>query len=106
MRQYCLSRPFPCLEWSVAAPTTAPRPRRTAYPRIECYDTVYARVNSFPLNLWINFNASVDGQRDDDGSQWLDVTYPRYNAVLHLTYTPVNRGTAARVLDNRRSAWT
>ena len=81
---------------------SSPTPRRTAYPRIECYDTVYARVNSFPLNLWINFNASVDGQRDDDGSQWLDITYPRYDAVLHLTYTPVNRGTAARVLDNRR----
>ncbi len=79
-------------------------PRRTAYPRIALCDTVYSATSMLPLNFEVNARAEAvrDTARDaDDGSQWVNIDYPSYNATVYCTYTPVGPATIGRVIDNR-----
>ena len=78
-------------------------PRRTAYPRIALYDTVYSAVDRLPVVMEVNAGAMVsrasrDGKQDDN---WVNVRYDRYGATLYCTYTPITSATFAVVLDNR-----
>lgn len=88
---------------SCTAPDTrVPIPRRTAYPRIEVYDSVYAPIpQSRRLNLELNASATTKVLRDSTGILWLDVEYPRYGAVLHLTLTEASGDGLAGVARNR-----
>lgn len=56
-------------------------PRRTAYPRLELYadSTVTAGIGGVSFDI----NAGADTATPRDG--WLDIAYPRYNAVIHVT---------------------
>lgn len=56
-------------------------PRRTAYPRLELYadSTVTASIDGVTFDI----NAGADTAALRDG--WLDIAYPRYNAVIHVT---------------------
>ena len=60
-----------------------PLPRRYAYPRFEPYDTSSVIYNFEGLNLRINAQAKPIPQ----GQGWLDLSFPRYGATVHLTYT-------------------
>lgn len=78
-------------------------PRRTAYPRIELYDTSYKMVDELPVELWVNRSADVsrgshDGKSDKN---WINVHYPRYGATLYCTYTSLTTSTASTAIDNR-----
>ncbi|MBQ9077282.1 MAG: hypothetical protein IJY31_05505 [Muribaculaceae bacterium] len=79
-------------------------PRRTAYPRIEIYDSVYLPIESMPINIEVNAHTILqeDSLRDNsDGSRWINIMYPGYNATLHCTFTPVNATTVGTVTGNR-----
>lgn len=78
-------------------------PRRTAYPRIEVYDTVYAAVERLPIVFEVNAAATVSrGLRDGrEDANWINVKYDRYGATLLCTYSPVTPATVADVMDNR-----
>lgn len=73
-------------------------PKRRAYPRIEPYPEMYEPVPGIPVRFEINSDA---GFRADSSGYLFDVAYERFGAVLHCTYSPVTRGSAAHVLDNR-----
>lgn len=81
-----------------------PIPRRTAYPRVNLCDTVYVKSSLLPVNFEINAEAiaSEDSSNNtNDGSKWINVFYPKYNATLYYTYTPVTSSTIDDVIDNR-----
>lgn len=78
-------------------------PRRTAYPRISLYDTVYTEVDRLPVVFEVNSGATVsrasrEGETDDN---WINVKYDRYGATLHCTYMPVSAATVGDVMSNR-----
>lgn len=78
-------------------------PRPAAYPRILLYDTLrYAVSEAAPLLFYANASATVSRTPGGDGdSRWLNIAYPRYNAVVYCTFTPVTDANRAKVLDNR-----
>lgn len=79
-----------------------PVPRRVAYPRVEAYDSVYVGVaQSGRVNLEVNASAVVSVPRDSAGIVWIDVRYPRYNAVLHLTLAEASGEALTRIAANR-----
>ncbi len=81
-----------------------PIPRRTAYPRINLCDTIYVKSPLLPVNFEINAEAIaiVDSSHNStDGSKWINISYPKYNATLYCTYTPVSKSTINNVLENR-----
>ena len=79
-------------------------PRLTAYPRINLCDTVYAKSHLLPVNFEINAESIAiedSSNTSTDGSKWINVFYPKYNATLDYTYTPVVSSTIDGVIDNR-----
>lgn len=56
-------------------------PRRTAYPRLEPYDTATVRHILASIEFDVNTSALLSTPRKD----WLDIEYPRYGATLHLS---------------------
>lgn len=78
-----------------------PVPRRHAYPRVEAYDTlrtVYTlgERDSFPRPIVLTINSQADVEQTRP--QWLDATFPRYGAQLHLSLVPAS----PEALANRR----
>lgn len=59
---------------------SVPKPR--GYARIELCDSVYQPVTGVSLRLEVNRSAVVT---HDDSKGWVDVAYPAYGGVLHLT---------------------
>lgn len=79
-----------------------PVPRRVAYPRVEAYDSVYVGVpQSVRVNVEVNALAEVSVPRDSGGIVWIDVRYPRYDAVLHLTLGEASGEALGRMARNR-----
>ena len=58
-------------------------PRRYAYARIEPYDTVRTEHSAGPVQLSINKGADVS--HPDGKPEWLDASFGRYGATLHLS---------------------
>jgi len=56
-------------------------PRRTAYPRIELYADSTVKADIGGLSFDINAGADTAALREG----WLDISYPRYNATIHVT---------------------
>lgn len=77
-------------------------PRPTGNPRIEAPDTIYRDVAGLPVRWLVNEVASdsVTAHRED-GSVWLNVTYPGGAATMFCTFTPVTPATCAGVIENR-----
>lgn len=73
-------------------------PRRTAYCRINLYDTVYAAVSGLPLRLDVNTSAVV---AVDSLGRGLDIVYPRYGATVYCSLTAVDSSTVGSALLNR-----
>ena len=80
----------------------APVPRRFAYPRLEPYDSVYVDAGgSSGLRIEANAGALVKVPRDSGGTVWIDVDYPRYGAVLHLTLNHASGDRLMSMMANR-----
>ena len=80
-------------------------PRPTAYPRIETYPRTYSDTGFPALTIEANDSAVYDTDyesRTASGLRWLSIVYPKYNATLYCTYTPVTAVLPLRqTLDNR-----
>ena len=72
-----------------------PLPRRYAYPRFQPYDTTTVLYRMADLTFRLNAAAHTTEPRPG----WMDISYPRYGATLHLSYT---HPTGAQAIDNRR----
>lgn len=77
-------------------------PRPEAFPRANLYDTVYHQLDSVPALFYVNDSTVVvpDDRRSDD-ARWVTLSYPRYKALMYLTFTPVTPATLDGVVDNR-----
>ncbi|MCM1222660.1 MAG: hypothetical protein NC548_50190 [Lachnospiraceae bacterium] len=76
-------------------------PRRTAYPRVAEYAERYAAVDSLPLLIEANAQAMTSTELMPDGTVWLNIEYPAYNARVYFTLTPVDSATVEAALENR-----
>lgn len=72
-------------------------PRRRAYQRIEAYTPEYTAVDSLPIRLLVNSSATVSRPRRD----WVNVSYPRYNATVFISVTEADSGNIDDVIANR-----
>ena len=78
-------------------------PRRTAYPRIELYDSVYRPVSlTLPVRIMVNDSTTVDIASHSDAATWIDVRYPRYGATLRLTLSRLEGDSLLMAIANRR----
>ena len=77
-------------------------PRRTAYPRIELYDSTYRQASAaLPLNLMVNDSTTVEIAVHGEAATWIDVIYPRYSATLRLTLSRLSGDSLRHAIDNR-----
>lgn len=73
-------------------------PRRHGFPRVQLYDSVYVAADSFPLHFEVNSQAVCRVPRRG----WLDVAYPSYGAILHVSALNCSGERLASELDKRR----
>lgn len=73
-------------------------PLRHGFPRVRIYDSIYAAADSFPVHFEVNRQAGCRVPR----AGWLDVAYPRYGAVLHISALACSGDRLASELDKRR----
>lgn len=74
-------------------------PRRTAYPRTELYadSTIAASLSG------LCFDIKAEADTTTPHKNWLDIIYPRYNAVIHVTARHLNSSEAlSKAIFNRR----
>lgn len=78
-------------------------PLPPAYPRVQLYDTVYTVVpEAAPVRFLVNASATVAiPDRKEGKSRWVNISYPRYNAVMYCTFTPVTDSDRELVIANR-----
>lgn len=74
-----------------------PIPRRTAYPRAPQHDTAMIQAPEAPLHFDVNAAAEVTSP----ALGWLNVAYPAYDAVMYVTFTPVDENSIDTVRVNR-----
>lgn len=73
-------------------------PRRTAYPRPAEIDTAMtAAPGALPVHFAVNAAATATSPRPG----WLDVAYPMYGAVAHITFTTTSADSLGIVQANR-----
>ncbi len=82
---------------------TIPKPR--GYMRNDLPISNYTKVKNMPICFEINEIANdtlpvVIGE-GDNGTKWLDIVYPQFNATIHCSYIKVNAKTLYYHLDNR-----
>lgn len=82
---------------SCADTSNRPMPRRTAFPRVNLYDTTYTSVRVNDVTLTVNAQATTTYPRHE----WVDVAYPRYGATMHLSVIKVNAAEMPHAIDNR-----
>lgn len=90
-----------CLWGCTSGVDNATVPRRRAFPRIQAPDTAFTRLTGLPLQMSANARQPVHTEARADGSVWVTVAYPAYDASILCTFTPVDESSIARVLDNR-----
>lgn len=78
-------------------------PRPAAYPRPWLYDTLRRAVpEAAPLLFYANAGATVIRPSGGNGDGlWLNIAYPRYNATVYCTFTPVSDADRDEVIENR-----
>ncbi|MDE6288378.1 MAG: hypothetical protein K2M00_06300 [Muribaculaceae bacterium] len=74
-----------------------PVPRRTAYPRAPHHDTAMIQAAEAPIYFDVNAAANVTSTAPG----WLNVAYPAYDAVMYVTFTPVDETSIDTVRVNR-----
>ncbi len=67
-------------------------PKPYGYVRIDVPDTVYSifHPNKYPYSFNLSDNARISERKDADELYWIDIEYPRYSAVIHCSYKPIN----------------
>ena len=81
-----------------------PIPRRKAYPRIDLYEPAYTThvINGVKFSVNAGAQITTPDTVTANHGVWFNITYPRYQAVIHCTLTPVTSSSDAdRILDNR-----
>lgn len=81
MTKYILISAISILLFSCTGEKEKSFPRRYAYPRIELYADSTKTVTLPSSTFNINAAATVESPRPE----WLDISYPRYGAVLHIS---------------------
>lgn len=82
-------------------------PRQEAFPRIETHDSTFTELPSAPMRFEISTEAKVvldsvnTGKKMGENSRWFTISYPRYDAEIYYTFTPVNSASLDKVIDNR-----
>ena len=79
-------------------------PKPKAYFKIEPYDTVYKQFDKLPLTLMVNDSDKCSLVKDstkDNGSEWINIYYPRYKATLFCSYLPITKESLQKHIDNR-----
>ncbi len=81
---------------------TSAVPRRTAYPRIELYDSTFhdASAELYAI-LMVNDSAQTDITSHSPEATWIDVRYPRYGATLRLTLSCLSGKALHEAIANR-----
>lgn len=76
-------------------------PLPTGYPRIEMPDSQYARLDSLPVNLYVNAAATAAVRRQP-GAEWIDIAYPQFSdGLVYLTLNNIPAGKEKEMIDNR-----
>ena len=79
-------------------------PRPTAYPRIDIYPSSYTTIGVAHLAIEVNDSAVLADKEHFPARDvsWIRINYPRYNADLYCTYTPITHAAPLdMVLANR-----
>lgn len=82
-------------------------PRRKAYPRIVTHDSVFAKIDNLPIYFEVNKNAKIEidtvntNLDIEKSTQWINVFYGKYNAMIYLTFTPIDKSSIDKVILNR-----
>lgn len=79
-------------------------PKPKAYFKIEPYDTAYKQFDKLPLTLMVNDSAKcslVNDSTKANGSEWINIYYPRYKATLFCSYLPITKESLQKHIDNR-----
>lgn len=66
---------------------SVPVPKPTAYPRPALYDTVYTPLEHVPVWFEANASASAEFVKKTADAMWVNVAYPTYKGVMHITFT-------------------
>lgn len=77
-------------------------PRREAHYRITPYDSATVDVRLPHVTLSVNSAAVIDTMTADSHNMWINVTYPRYDAVIHYTVTTGDATLLSKAIDNRQ----
>lgn len=76
-------------------------PRRTAYPRVQLYDTIYKELPTTTFMIMVNASTEAELSRRSDTDIWINIRYPRYKATLSLTLLETAGERLRNALDNR-----
>lgn len=76
-------------------------PRRTAYPRIQLYDTIYKDLPTKPVTIMVNASTEPELSHRSDTDTWINVRYPRYQSTLSLTLLEISGEPLLDAIDNR-----
>lgn len=81
-----------CFLWGCQEKYT---PKPYGYFRIDFPEKGYTALNdSFPYRFEIAKDALLEADRDKDAEAfWINLTYPSYNAKIHLSYKKINTDT-------------
>lgn len=77
-------------------------PRREAHYRITAYDSATVDVRLPLVTLAVNAAAAIDTVTADSHNMWINVTYPRYGAVIRYTVTTGDAAILDKAIDNRQ----
>ncbi len=78
-----------------------PVPRRTAYPRVQLYDSAYVDLPKLPVTFPINSSASAMINHVNPGHYWINIKYPKYGATVRLTLQMIPPDSIRASLSNR-----
>lgn len=77
-----------------------PLPR--SYHRINIYNAEYETIDSLPLRWEANRGSTVTAKELNRNGIFLDLSYPNYNATLHITFSTIeNDGHLSELIANR-----
>lgn len=77
-------------------------PRREAHHRIVECDSATVDLRLPYVTLALNAAAVIDTMTADSHNLWVNVTYPRYNAVIRYTLTTGDASILDEAIDNRQ----
>lgn len=74
-------------------------PRPIGYARITPIDSTYTHIQHHKIYFATNNSAQVI--HDSTNTQWYNIVYPQYNAIIYCSFTPTTESTIAKIIQNR-----